>query len=398
MAAEAGYGPDQFGNAVIRRYFEEQGRPDAALSPLQRLLYIGDRAMGALEFHPPLDPGPGTDEALEVRHLVDQARRVIEGDVSAAVPEIMQVGGSAGGARPKALILWDRAGNRVRSGFARPEPGEEPWLVKFDGVTSEAAGQGMRAARNPGPWGRIEYAYSCMACDAGIEIPETHLLRDGDLAHFMVRRFDRSPAKGTDPPRRLHFHSLGGLQHIDFNDQYVFSYEGWFDTMRAIGLGQRSVNEAFRRMVFAVATVNFDGAAGRSSGKWRRPSRRGGGMLGRRECRMRWWNGWVGVCGRWRRRIALSGWTRRGDIIMISKRYHRTPTEVEGCPTWPFGESRTTCTENSRRQPRETTAASTARSSRGSPPRSAPRRSIPWRSWTAFSAATAPWAPSTWTT
>ena len=249
--------PDQFGNAVIRRYFEEQGRPDAALSPLQRLLYIGDRAMGALEFHPPLDPGPGTDEALEVRHLVDQARRVIEGDVSAAVPEIMQVGGSAGGARPKALILWDRAGNRVRSGFARPEPGEEPWLVKFDGVTSEAAGQGMRAARNPGPWGRIEYAYSCMACDAGIEIPETHLLRDGDLAHFMVRRFDRSPAKGTDPPRRLHFHSLGGLQHIDFNDQYVFSYE------------------AFRRMVFAVATVNFDdhvknfGFLMNPAGRWR---------------------------------------------------------------------------------------------------------------------------------
>ena len=88
--------PDQFGNAVIRRYFEARGQPDNALSPLQRLLYIGDRAMGALEFRPPLDPGPATEEALEVRELVDQARRVIEGDVSVAVPEIMQVGGSAG--------------------------------------------------------------------------------------------------------------------------------------------------------------------------------------------------------------------------------------------------------------------------------------------------------------
>ena len=250
--------PDRFGNEVIRRYFEQRGRPGDALSPLQRLLCIGDRAMGALEFHPPLDPGPGTEEALEVRHLVDQARLVIEGDASVAVPEIMQIGGSAGGARPKALILWDRAHNRVRSGFARPEPGEEPWLIKFDGVTREAAGQGMRAARNPGPWGRIEYAYSRMACEAGIEMPETHLFRDGDLAHFMVRRFDRPLDEDTGSLRRLHFHSLGGLQHIDFNDQYVFSYEGWFDTMRAIGLGQRSVNEGFRRMVFAVATVNFD--------------------------------------------------------------------------------------------------------------------------------------------
>ncbi len=267
--------PDQFGNAVIRRYFEQRGRPGDAMSPLQRLLYIGDRAMGALEFRPPLDPGPGTEEALEVRGLVDQARRVVEGDVSVGVPEIMQVGGSAGGARPKALILWDRGANRVRSGFARPEPGEEAWLIKFDGVTSESAGQGMRAAGSPGPWGRIEYAYSKMAKSAGIEMPETHLLRDGDLAHFMVRRFDRASDEAPGILRRFHFHSLGGIQHIDFNDQYVFSYEGWFDTIRAIGLGQRSVNEAFRRMVFAVATVNFDdhvknfGFLMNPAGRWR---------------------------------------------------------------------------------------------------------------------------------
>ncbi len=267
--------PDQFGNAVIRRYFEERGRPDDALSPLQRLLYIGGRAMGALEFHPPLDPGPGTEEALEVRELVGQARRVIEGDVSVAVPEIVQVGGSAGGARPKALILWDRAANRVRSGFAPPEPGEEPWLIKFDGVTADAAGQGMRCTQSPGPWGRIEYAYSRMAREAGVEMPATHLLRDGEFAHFMIRRFDRVLDDDTCTFRRLHFHSLSGLQHIDFNDRFVFSYEAYFDTIRAIGLGQRAVNEAFRRMVFSVATVNFDdhvknfGFLMNSAGRWR---------------------------------------------------------------------------------------------------------------------------------
>ena len=140
------------------------------MSPLRRLLYIGDRAMGALEFHPPPDLDRGTEEALVVRDLVDQARRVIEGDVSVAVPEIMQVGGSAGGARPKAVILWDRNTNRVRSGFARPEPGEEPWLIKFDGVTTDVVEQGMRRASSPGPRGRIEYAYSRMARDAGIDM------------------------------------------------------------------------------------------------------------------------------------------------------------------------------------------------------------------------------------
>ena len=212
--------------------------------------------MGALEFHPALDSGESTEDALELRALVDQARRVIEGDVSVAVPEIMQIGGSAGGARPKALILWDRSTNRIRSGFARPQPGEEPWLIKFDGVTRDSAGQGMRGDPRPGPWGRIEYAYSQMARDAGIEMARTQLLRDGEFAHFLTRRFDRVSVDAGEP--RLHFHSLGGLQHVDFNDQYAFSYEGYFDTIRAIGLGQRSVNEAFRRMVFNVATVNFD--------------------------------------------------------------------------------------------------------------------------------------------
>lgn len=88
--------------------------------------------MGALTFHPGAHRGPGLEEALDVRDLVVQARHVIEGDTDVAIPEIMQIGSSAGGARAKALILWDREQNRARSGFAKPQPGEEHWLIKFD--------------------------------------------------------------------------------------------------------------------------------------------------------------------------------------------------------------------------------------------------------------------------
>jgi len=245
--------PDRFGNAIIKRYFEAQGRPADAMSSVQRLLYVGSRAMGALAFRPAHAPLDSTEEALQVRALVEQARQVIEGDPSVAVPEIMQVGGSAGGARAKALILWDRESNTVRSGHAKERAGEESWLIKFDGVTSDSAGLGMNADMDPSPWGRIEYAYSRMARDAGIDMADTHLLHDGALAHFMTRRFDRTADGG-----RLHLHSLGGIQHIDYNDQFVFSYEAFFDTIRAFGLGQSTVDEAYRRMVFTVATVNFD--------------------------------------------------------------------------------------------------------------------------------------------
>ncbi len=246
--------PDAFGNAVIRRYFEQRGAPDAALSPVQKLLYIGSRALGALEFKPAFDPSlsRATDEAIEVARLVTQARRVIEGDVTVAVPEIMQVGASAGGARAKGIILWNRARQRVKSAFAAAEAGDEPWIIKFDGVTEGTGGHELRENVRPGPYGRIEFAYAQLARRAGIHMTPTHLLRERSFAHFMTRRFDRVNGQ------RLHVHSLGGLHHVDYNVRGAFSYEAYLRTVRRLGLGQPDVDQAFRRMVFNLAAVNQD--------------------------------------------------------------------------------------------------------------------------------------------
>lgn len=246
--------PDAFGNKVIRRYFSERGGTDR-ISAVQKLLYIGERGPGALTYEPATPEPEGNAEILEVRDLVEQARRVIEGETTGAVKEIMRIGATAGGARPKALILWNRSKNTVRSGHADPRPGEEPWIIKFDGVTSESGGQRHVASGDPGPWGRIEYVYSILAKRAGITMPDTHLLREGSRAHFMVQRFDRRGPRGL---QRIHMHTLGGMLHLDYNDQYQIGYEDYFDLMRELGLGQDQVNEAFRRMVFSVATVNYD--------------------------------------------------------------------------------------------------------------------------------------------
>jgi serine/threonine-protein kinase HipA len=250
--------PDAFGNAVIRRYFEQRGTPNAALSPVQKLLYVGHRAMGALEFSPPLDGRSSRDgdEALRVAHLVQEARRIIEGDTSVAVPEMMQVGASAGGARAKALILWNREQRRVKSAFAPPRAGDEPWIIKFDGVTGGGGGHAMVKDFVPGPFGRIEYAYSQMAAAAGLEMSECELLHEREFAHFMTRRFDRGPAGNA--ATRLHMHSLGGLQHADYNIRQILSYEDYFRTIRRLGMGQPAVDQAFRRMVFNIAARNQD--------------------------------------------------------------------------------------------------------------------------------------------
>lgn len=246
--------PDAFGNAVIRRYFEQRGTPTAALSPVQRLLYIGTRAMGALEFTPPLDGSPSrdADDALSIAQLVAEARRVIEGDPAIAVPEMMRVGASAGGARAKALIQWNRAPGRVKSAFAPATDGDEQWMIKFDGVSAGQGGHALDKEFAPGPYGRIEYVYAQMAKAAGVEMAECHLLHERDFAHFMTKRFDR---EGSE---RLHLHSLGGLLHADYNIRQLVSYEDYFRTIRLLGMGQPAIDQAFRRMVFNLAARNQD--------------------------------------------------------------------------------------------------------------------------------------------
>ena len=245
--------PDDFGNRVIRRYFEQKGSPGAELSPVQRLLYMGTRAMGALEFEPAYEAPEGpVSEALDVASLVSQARSLIEGDARAAIPEIMRVGGSAGGARAKALVLWNPEARQVRSGFASPKAGDEPWIIKFDGVQRGAGGPAAGAAYEPLPYGRTEYVFSVMARASGIAMEPTHLMEERGFGHFMTRRFDRVP------DGKLHMHSLGGMQHVDFNDQFAFSYEDYFRTIRMLHLGQPALNEAYRRMVFSFATLNRD--------------------------------------------------------------------------------------------------------------------------------------------
>ena len=241
--------PDRFGNAIIERSFRDKGRPDAALSPVQKLLYIGSRAIGALEFRPAirLPARTAEQESIEVAALVAQARLVVEGRTDVALPDIMRVGASAGGARPKAVILWNRSADTVRSGFAKPRPGDEPWIIKFDGVGELGAPDSQ--AR---PYNRVEYAYSRLARDAGVDVPETALVEDRGLGHFLSRRFDRAGG------RRLHVHSLGGLQHADYNAPGTFSYESYLRTVVALKLDYRAIEEAFRRAVFNVAAVNQD--------------------------------------------------------------------------------------------------------------------------------------------
>jgi serine/threonine-protein kinase HipA len=239
--------PDTFGNALIDEYLTRHGTRTEEITTLQRLVYIGRRAMGALEFEPALAEtrSPAVAVTLDMAHLVEDARHALRGELGKIAQEILDVGSSAGGARAKAVIGWNPRTNEVVSGqFDLPE-GYEHWLLKFDlgrdAVLSNTAG-----------FGRIEYAHYLMALEAGIEMSESRLLEEGGRAHFMTKRFDR---RGND---KVHVQSLCGLMHLDFNVPYVHGYEQYLRAVLELKLGAPALEQAWLRCVFNVAAVNCD--------------------------------------------------------------------------------------------------------------------------------------------
>lgn len=252
--------PDNFGNSIINTWLARQGRTPASFSPVERLCYTGSRAMGALEFRPAVQEAFAESVSIEVADLVRLAQAVagqraeLAADLSAdltdgttdALLDIIRVGTSAGGGRPKAVIALNDATGEVRSGQVAAPAGFSHWLLKFDGVHDYQLGA-------PAGYGRIEYAYHLMATACGIDMAECRLLPEGDRAHFLTRRFDRPEGRG-----KQHLQSLCALGHFDFNEPAMWSYEQAFQVMRELRLPYPDAEQQYRRLVFNVVARNQD--------------------------------------------------------------------------------------------------------------------------------------------
>lgn len=248
--------PDAFGKSVMRAYFTSRGEVSKAFSPVQHLLYVGSRALGALTFHPeePLPARAAEAEALDVASLVADARRIVQGQADVAIREIYRIGSSAGGMRPKAVVLYDPETGVVRSAFTESRPRDIPAILKFDGVED---GQGEDALGRPQPFNRIEAAYVDMARAAGLDTVTVRVIESAQgHAHLLIPRFDRLRVEGGFT--RLHQHTLGGLLHVDYNEPGASSYEEYLRTMLRLGLPPAALEEGYRRMVFNVVAVNQD--------------------------------------------------------------------------------------------------------------------------------------------
>ncbi|MDF1572537.1 MAG: type II toxin-antitoxin system HipA family toxin [Bacteroidales bacterium] len=248
--------PDRYGNQLINLWLAQQGRPQDSMNPVEMLCFIGTRGMGALEFEPSVLKETKRTFSIEIDSLVDTAQKMLgkreafttnlNKEEEQAVREILKIGTSAGGARPKAVIAWNEKSGEVKSGQTKAPKGFEHWLIKLDGVNDIQLG-------NSHGYGRVEMAYYNMALACGIEIMPSRLLEENGRAHFMTKRFDR---EGNEV--KHHIQTFCALKHFDYNLVNSFSYEQLFQCMRELKLTYADAEQMFRRMVFNVIARNCD--------------------------------------------------------------------------------------------------------------------------------------------
>ena len=248
--------PDRYGNQLINIWLAQNGRPMDSMNPVEQLCFIGTRGMGALEFEPAQLTKNKTAFSLEIKSLVEVAKKMLsnkEGfetkldeNEKKTMMDILKIGTSAGGARPKAVIAYNKKTGEIRSGQTNVPKGFEHWLLKLDGVSDAQFGESSG-------FGRVEYAYYKMAIDCGIEMMDCRLLEENNRAHFMTKRFDRD-----ENNIKHHIQTFCGIQHYDYNNIYTYSYEQLFQTMRMLKLTYPEAEQMFRRMVFNVMATNYD--------------------------------------------------------------------------------------------------------------------------------------------
>ena len=248
--------PDDYGNQLINNWLAQNGRPENSMNPVEMLCFIGTRGMGALEFEPSQFKATKRAFNIEVDSLVNLTQKMLEKregfetnlnkDEQQAVIDILKIGTSAGGARPKAIIAYNEKTGQVKSGQTNAPQGFEHWLIKLDTVSDVQFGQSTG-------YGRIEMAYYLMAKACEIDMMECRLMEENGRAHFMTKRFDRQ-----DGTTKHHIQTLCAMQHYDFNQITSFSYEQLFQTMRLLKLPYKQAEQLFRRMAFNVIAKNCD--------------------------------------------------------------------------------------------------------------------------------------------
>lgn len=215
--------PDGWGELLVKRYLAKQGINYDRLLPLTKLSLIGENGLGGLNYEPSQFAGENAD-APDFDTLACEVDKILNDENADDLDAVYRLGGSSGGARPKAHLRID---------------GEE-WIVKFP------------CRIDPQDVGESEYRANVTARECGIDVNEFCLFPSRLCSgYFGAKRFDRKAGK------RLHVLSLAALLETTHR-QPNLDYGHLFNVTENICANPREMYEGFRRMCFNVYYGNKD--------------------------------------------------------------------------------------------------------------------------------------------
>ncbi|XXQ67840.1 type II toxin-antitoxin system HipA family toxin [Neisseriaceae bacterium B1] len=235
--------PDGWGLLLQDRFFRQQGIMPSEITAMDRLAFVGNRAIGALGFEPQQDWG-FTAESLGFAELGLQAQAVFDGQTEEILTTLIAAG-SSGGARSKAQLYTDGDLQQISRTVA--QQGDSAWIVKF---TSRNLPLGHDE-------GLCEAVYLHMAAQAGIYTQQWQLLpapaASGAQAWLAVKRFDWLP----ENQGRLHQISAAGLLDADFRLPSL-DYGDLIKATKLLTKDTQASQQQFRRAMFNLFAVNQD--------------------------------------------------------------------------------------------------------------------------------------------
>lgn len=231
--------PDGWGCLLLDRKLRKRGLSYDSITPLSRLSMIGRNPMGALEYEP-ADEAAEEVGNVELDSLSGEVDKILAGNDSDVLDELLKLNGSSGGARPKIVAYVSDDRQKIIHGGANPPAGFTPWIIKFSERYDKLNS------------GETEYRYSLAAKEAGIDMPPTHLFpsKNGG-GYFGVQRFDRTPQG------KVHVHTACGLLHASHRFSCL-DYENLLKLTLVLTRDITQAEEMVRRMVFNVKSGNRD--------------------------------------------------------------------------------------------------------------------------------------------
>lgn len=228
-------GPDYWGRRVIERHVGQ-----VQLGELDYLLHSPDDRAGALGFGiGPTPPAPRREfnQTLHLEKLLTIADAMMREEdtspdaVAGQIEELMLIGTSMGGARPKTVV----------------EDDDGLWIAKF--------------SRPDDKWNHasVEHSMLLLARECGLAVSTSKLLTIGGRDVLFVKRFDREKTETGYLKSRM-ISSLTLLRAQDSHDSrdrwsYVLLAE---ELRRTCIEPKKQANELFRRMCFNALISNTD--------------------------------------------------------------------------------------------------------------------------------------------